>query len=119
MRWAGWWLGPLLGLLSAGAVVVLLARMWHFCHIGINSSANGFDLFFGEAPDVFAITAVSSGLTYALLYRIPTKWRTVLAVVGAVVVAIVVVWIRVSIRHDPYDDGYDCIPPWFPHWIPL
>lgn len=60
-----------------------------------------------------------AGVVYALLRRVPVKWRTTLAVAGAVLVAIAVVWIIVSIQHYPYDDGSDCVVPWWLHWIPL
>lgn len=119
MRWAGWWLGPLLGIVSAYAVYVLLREIWGACRVGINASARGFSLVFLEMPRTFAIVAVVAGVVYALLRRVPVKWRTSLAIVGAVLVAIAVVWITVSIQHYPYDDGSDCVPPWWPHWIPL
>lgn len=117
-RWAGWWLGPLLGIVSAYTVYVLLREIWGNCRIGINASARGFQLLF-EMPRSFVIVAVLSGVTYALLRRVPVRWQTPLALVGAVVMAIAVVWTIVSIQHYPYDDGYDCVPPWWPGWIPL
>lgn len=118
MRWAGWWLGPLLGVVSTYAIYVLLREIWGSCRIGINASARGFELV-GDMPRNFVIVAVLSGAIYALLRRAPVTWRTPLALVGAVVAAVTVVWIIVSIQHYPYDDGYDCIPPWWPRWIPL
>lgn len=118
-RWAGWWLGPLLGCIGAYAAYLLLREIWGNCRIGVNASARGFELILGEVPRTFLIISLLSGIVYALLCRIPFKWSVALAAFGATVAAVVVVWITVSLRHYPYMDGYDCIPPWWPSWIPL
>ncbi len=119
MRWAGWWLGPLLGGASAYAVYFLLREIWGHCRYGINASARGFELLFGEIPRTFLIASVLTGVVYALLCRIPLRGRTALAVLGAVLVAVAVVWVTVSVRHNPYHDGTVCVPPWFPVWVLL
>lgn len=118
MRWAGWWLGPFLGVASAYTVFVLLGRIWHFCHMGI-PSANGFALLFIHASAAFLAAAALSGATYALLYRTPVRGRSVVAALGAVAVAAMTVWIVVWVAFDPNADGYKCVPPWWPQWIPL
>ncbi|PVA13648.1 hypothetical protein D2E64_16615 [Mycobacteroides abscessus] len=86
MRWAGWWLGPLLGGIGAYAVYVLLREIWGNCRIGINASARGFELMFGDVLRTFLIIALLCGVAYALLCRIPVKWSVILAVFGATVV---------------------------------
>lgn len=82
-------------------------------------SANGFALLFINAPAAFLAAAVLSGVTYALLYRIPVKGRSGVAALGAVAVAAMIVWIVILVEFDPYADGYNCVPPWWPQWIPL
>lgn len=69
MRWAGWWLGPLLGGIGAYAVYVLLREIWGNCRIGINASARGFELMFGDVLRTFLIIALLCGVAYALLCR--------------------------------------------------
>lgn len=56
MRWAGWRLGQLLGLVSACAVYVLLREIWGVCRVGINASARGFSLVFLDMPRTFALS---------------------------------------------------------------
>lgn len=119
MRWASWWLGPLLGGIGAYSVYVLLREIWGNCRFGVNASSRGFELIFGEVTRTFFIVALASGVVYAVLRRIPVRWSVALAAFGALVTAVVAVWITVSVRHHPYTDSYDCIPPWWPSWIPL
>ncbi|CPU62389.1 Uncharacterised protein [Mycobacteroides abscessus] len=109
MRWAGWWLGPLLGGIGAYAVYVLLREIWGNCRIGINASARGFELMFGDVLRTFLIIALLCGVAYALLCRIPVKWSVILAVFGATVAAVALVWITVSLRHHSYTDGGDSL----------
>lgn len=90
MRWAGWWLGPLLGVASAYAIVVLLVPRWLDCRHGTDAAALGVALQV-EIFMTFWSVAALSGVVYALLYRIQVRWRTPLALAGAVVMAFVAV----------------------------
>lgn len=115
MRLAGWWLGPLLGLVSAYGVGVLLVPRWLDCRHGTDAAALGMalqvEIFF-----VFWGVAALSGVVYALLYRVPLRWRVPLALAGAALVAVAAVWIAVSIQEWLLDDTF-CAPPWRLRWI--
>lgn len=117
MRWAGWWLGPLLGVVSAYGILVLLVPRWLDCRHGTDAAALGVAIQV-EIFMTFWIVAALTGLTYALLCRVSVRWRALLAVTGAVVVAVAAVWITVSIQEWLLDDTV-CAPPWRLRWISL
>lgn len=115
MRWAGWWLGPLLGVVSAYGILVLLVPRWLGCRHGTDAAALGVAIQV-EIFMSFWIVAALSGVAYTLLYRVPVRGRTPLALAGAVVMAIAVVWITVSMQEWLLDDTF-CAPPWRLRWI--
>ncbi|MEV0669506.1 hypothetical protein [Mycobacterium sp. NPDC050441] len=115
MRWAGWWLGPLLGVVSAYGLLVLLIPRWLDCRHGTDAAALGIVIQF-EIFMTFWIVAALSGVAYAWLYCLRVRWRTPLALAGAVVLAIAAVWIIVSIQEWVLDDT-SCAPPWRLRWI--
>lgn len=98
MRWAGWWLGPLLGVVSAYGLLVLLVPRWLDCRHGTDAAALGIGILL-EIFMTFWIVAALSGVAYALLCRVSVRvrWQAPLALAGAVALAIAVVWITVSI----------------------
>ncbi|MGA5542993.1 hypothetical protein ACPCIR_14165 [Mycobacterium sp. NPDC051198] len=117
MRWAGWWLGPLLGVVSAYGILVLLVPRWLDCRHGTDAAALGVAIQ-AEVFMALCIVAALSWVTYELLYLIPVRWRALLAVTGAVVVAVAAIWITVSIQEWLLDDTV-CAPPWRLRWISL
>jgi hypothetical protein len=120
MRLAGLATCVAVSAMAAIATALLLGRMWSACDVGINSAANSTALVFFYIPVVFAVTAVFTGLAYAVVQRLSSS--TTFAVSSAVVVSIAVVWVALALLHgDDYPSPIctDNLPPWWPNWIPL
>ncbi|MBN3511992.1 hypothetical protein JYB55_24485 [Mycolicibacterium septicum] len=98
-------------------MAVLLVPRWLGCRHGTDAAALGIAM---QVEIFFAFWGVAalSGVVFALLYRVPVRWRTLLALAGAVVMAGAAVSITVSIQEWLLDDTF-CPPPWRLHWLPL
>jgi hypothetical protein len=120
MRLAGLATCVAVSAIAAVATAMLLGRMWSACDVGINAAANSMALAFFYIPVVFAVTAVFTGLVYALVQRL--SGSTTLAVSSTVVVSIAVVWVALALLHGDDYPSPICtgnLPPWWPNWIPL
>jgi hypothetical protein len=94
---------------------VLLIPLWLGCRHGQDAAALGLVIYL-EKYKTLGLVAVLCGVAYQLLYRVPVKRRTLLALAGTVVVAIAIIGITLLTQQWLYDDTF-CPPPWRLRWV--
>jgi hypothetical protein len=109
--------GVPLGLTFAWALTQVVAKAWNACDVGVNASANSYELTLFVFPALFMVTAAVVALTLRL-----TPGHIVAA---AVVVAelLLITWVVVAYVATPadYPDPI-CpgnVPAWLPSWLRL
>jgi hypothetical protein len=119
-RASAWLISAALGIAVSIAGVVLLARLWTACEVGVNSSGNAFALLFFYGPALCLWTILTTVLVSTWTARLSMLWMSICVLL----VELAGLWLFLIILHSP-GGGYpspvciDNVPPWWPQWIPL